>query len=139
MLVFLAILSVTNLALGFGLAVYLLRAGEMPAALLPARFAAQRPAPRQAAATKSTEEPAADEDFHAEAIEQSPAAAEPDAAVSAEEAPTETVAEGVDDPSAQQEPDVEEDVLAGIEAFRAQLAQMNDEPTAAEAESEAKA
>ena len=59
--------------------------------------------------------------------------------MSAEEAPTETVAEGVDDPSAQQEPDVEEDVLAGIEAFRAQLAQMNDEPTAAEAESEAKA
>lgn len=120
MILFIALISTANLALGFGLAVYLLRTGEMPRRLMPRHFAI----PRAAASTsdapveKLTIPPTAD------------VAVQQDAAGD-EEAPA-TITDSADavegpDPDAAQ-PEVEEDVLAGIEAFRAQLAQMKDEP-----------
>lgn len=129
MLIFLAILTVTNLALGFGLAVYLLRTGAFPARLLPVALAARStpvaatPAPPAKPSPATADDEDDDEQAQASVKSESPEAAKPAAkatGASEKENPGQVAKKvSVDE--------VEEDVMAGIEAFRAQLAQMNDD------------
>ena len=134
MILYLAAVSVVNLALGFVLAVYLLRQNAMPRRFVPLTLAAAHPAasnfaapaPKPETPLTVASEPAPPQEMSelpkSEAV--SPAPIETEAA---SDAPATETADGEQAP-----PEVEEDVLAGIEAFRAQLAQMKDEPVAAE-------
>ena len=142
MIVFLAITSIANLALGFALAVYLLHSGEMPRRLTPRTLLAPvRPAtvtPSNAVAEdspvvssttsdKALASPTEPDEHVVEAMSlgATETLAVPEAAESDESSAESSIEANPAD-------EVEEDVLAGIEAFRAQLAQLKDEPAVAE-------
>ncbi|MBX3432280.1 MAG: hypothetical protein KF847_02920 [Pirellulales bacterium] len=138
MIVFLAITSVVNLALGFALALYLLHSGEMPRRLTPRTLLApMRPAAVTPSNAVAEDSPAVSSTTSDKALTP---AAEPDehvvAAMSAGATETMAVPEAAESAEsgieANPADEVEDDVLAGIEAFRAQLAQLKDEPAVAE-------
>lgn len=115
MILYVSVTAVLNIALGFVLAMYLYRAGLLGASR---------------AVAETHEEHHAEPEAHAPAAHSEPASV---AAAPAEPAPMAAPVEAAVTPEVAEAPaaELEENVLAGIEEFRNQLAQMKAQPAEA--------
>lgn len=124
MILYVSVTAVLNIALGFALAMYLYRAG-MLGAPRPALAAEDAHHVEEVPHEPIPHEPVAHSEPSPVAPLPAPAVQEPIAAASAPIAEEPETAEAVPGP------ELEENVLAGIEEFRNQLAQMKAQPAEA--------